>query len=160
MRRFDQLRAFVWRSLVFALVWAVISAGDPASWVVGVPAVGAATLASLSLSRVRPDRVSLPGLIGFVAFFVVASFRAGVVVAFQALRPRPDLAPGMLRFRVTLASGTPRVMLAATLNLMPGTLTARLDDDELLVHVLDRRLPIADEVRAVEARVARVFRRT
>jgi multicomponent Na+:H+ antiporter subunit E len=68
-----------------------------------------------------------------------------------------DLAPALVEVPVTLPEGLPRVLLVNTLNLLPGTVSVRLDRDRLCLHALDARLPIAEEVRDVEARIARLL---
>jgi multicomponent Na+:H+ antiporter subunit E len=49
------------------------------------------------------------------------------------------------------------VLLANTLNLLPGTVALDIEGKTLRVHVLDSRLPIAEEVAAVEIHIARMF---
>jgi multicomponent Na+:H+ antiporter subunit E len=40
---------------------------------------------------------------------------------------------------------------------MPGTVGVRLAGDQLRVHVLDERLPVAAEAAALETHIARMF---
>jgi hypothetical protein len=40
---------------------------------------------------------------------------------------------------------------------MPGTVGVRLDDARLRLHVLDARLPVAEEARKLETLIARLF---
>jgi multicomponent Na+:H+ antiporter subunit E len=47
--------------------------------------------------------------------------------------------------------------LVNTLNLLPGTVSVSLDGDRLSLHVLDARMPIAEEVLQAEARIARML---
>jgi len=49
------------------------------------------------------------------------------------------------------------VLLALLVSLMPGTLAARLEGGRLTLHALDTRLPIASEVRRLEALVAALY---
>ncbi len=49
------------------------------------------------------------------------------------------------------------MLLANTLNLLPGTVALDIEGNTLHVHVLDSRLPIAEEVAAVETRIARML---
>ena len=62
----------------------------------------------------------------------------------------------MLDLPIALPPGSARVMLVNTLALLPGTLSVRIEGDRLRLHVLDRRLPIVEELRAVEAAIARI----
>lgn len=158
-------RAILLRGLAYALIWWALSEGRPDSWGVGAVSIGLALFASLRLSppapgRDAPDRggVSLSGLLGFIGFFVAQSVSGGVQVAARALRPKMDLAPALLEYPLHLPPGPLRVALVYTLNLLPGTISVMIVDDTLHLHVFDRRMPIEAELRAVEARIARISR--
>ncbi|MFZ5474794.1 MAG: Na+/H+ antiporter subunit E, partial [Pseudomonadota bacterium] len=94
------------------------------------------------------------GVAAFAGFFLVRSAQGGLQVARLALRPRLRLEPELLTLPTTLPPGPLRILLVNTLNLLPGTVATRIDGDLLHLHVLDARLPIADEVRRVEDRIA------
>lgn len=79
------------------------------------------------------------------------------LVASLALRPRLDPRPGVLDITLRLPDGTGRVVLANTLNLLPGTLSVGLEGARLRLHVLDTRRPVVAEVRVAERHVARMF---
>jgi multicomponent Na+:H+ antiporter subunit E len=93
----------------------------------------------------------------FIAFFLWNSIRGGLQVARLALRPRLDLAPMMLELSLALPPGAARVLMLNTLGLMPGTVGVRMDDARLRLHVLDARLPVAEEARKLETLIARLF---
>jgi len=150
-------KAIIYRCFSFALLWWVLAEGRLDAWWLGAVAVAAATWASLRLAPPGQRQVSLPGLAGFLAFFLRNSLRGGVQVAFLALRPDPGLRPATLEVSVSLPAGAPRVLMLNTLGLMPGTLGVRLDGERLKLHVLDVRLPVAEEARALEAHIARMF---
>lgn len=148
------VRALLLRGAALALLWWVLSEGRADSWLVGGVSLGLALAASLALSPPGRPRLSLRGAAAFAGFFLVQSAQGGLQVARMALRPRLQLEPAMLVLPLTLPPGPLRILLVNTLNLLPGTVATRIDGDLLHLHVLDARLPIADEVRRVEARVA------
>ncbi|HRH80926.1 MAG TPA: Na+/H+ antiporter subunit E [Thiobacillaceae bacterium] len=150
--------AVLLRGTAFALVWWVLAEGRADSWGVGVVSVAAALAASLYLAPPGAGRLSPTGLLGFAGFFLAQSFKGGVQVAVRAFRPAMDLAPALVDVPVALPDGLPRVLLVNTLNLLPGTVSVRLAGDRLRLHVLDARLPIAEEVRQAEARIACLWR--
>jgi len=151
------IRAIVQRSLLFALLWWVLTEGRWDAWLLGVPAVCGALWASLRLLPPGPRRLSLTGLLGFLAFFLLNSARGGAQVAWMAVRGRQALQPAILEWTLGLPSGAPSVLLLNTLGLMPGTLGVELTDDRLRIHVLDERLPILAEMAVLEAHIARMF---
>ncbi len=148
------VRALLLRGAALALLWWVLSEGRADSWLVGGVSLGLALAASLALSPPGRAGLSLRGVAAFAGFFLVQSARGGLQVALMALRPRLRLEPELLTLPTTLPPGPLRILLVNTLNLLPGTVVARIDGDLLHLHVLDARLPIADEVRRVEGRIA------
>lgn len=85
--------------------------------------------------------------------------RGGAQVAAMALRGPDALQPGLLEIQVRLPPGGPRILLVNALTLMPGTLGVELVRKTLRLHVLDERLPVIAEARALEAAIARMFGR-
>jgi multicomponent Na+:H+ antiporter subunit E len=151
------VRAFAFRAAGFALLWWILSEGRLDGWLLGGGGVAAATWASLRLAPPGARGVRAVPLLRFLGFFVWNSLRGGVQVAFMALRPRPDLVPALLELELALPPGAARVLMLNTLGLMPGTLGVDLDHARLRLHVLDARLPVAAEARALEARIARLY---
>lgn len=151
------IAAILFRGLVFALIWWALAEGRADSWGVGAVSVALALAASLALSPPGRMRLSPRGLLAFIGFFLIQSVRGGAQVAARAVRPRMDLAPALLDLPVSLPEGIGRVLLVNTLSLLPGSLSVRVEGDRLRLHVLDARLPIAEEVRDVEARIARLL---
>lgn len=152
------IKALLLRGVVCALVWWALAEGRPDSWGVGGVSVILAVLASLVLSPPGRGGIAPLGLLGFTGFFLIQSVKGGSQVAARALRPRMDLAPALVEVPVTLPEGVARVLLVNTLNLLPGTVCVGLRGDTLRLHVLDARLPIDAELRAVEARIAQLWR--
>jgi multicomponent Na+:H+ antiporter subunit E len=144
-------------AVVLAALWWVISGGATASWVIGLPAVAAATW-SFAVMRSRPGMsVSLVGLVRFLPFFLVESLRGGLDVAWRTLSPRMDIAPGFSRYRVGLASPWARLVFANCASLLPGTLTVDLRGDELELHMLNEGPEVEGEIRCLERAVAGLF---
>ena len=151
------VRAAVWRSALFSLLWWALSDGRADSWGVGSVSILAAVSLSLYLLPPVPTTVSRIGLLRFLLFFFLQSLRGGVQVAAFALRPRLALRPGLHEVALRLPEGVGRVLLANTLSLLPGTLSVGLRGDRLCLHVLDERVAAEAEVRRAESRVAQML---
>lgn len=151
------VRPLLQRATLLAVLWWILTEGSAVAWGAGLISVMLALLASLMLLPPGPARLSPAGLAGFLGFFLLQSVKGGVQVAVMALRPGLDLHPAMLEMPMRLPEGQARVLLANTLNLLPGTLSAGLDHNQLRLHVLDERQPIEAEVREVERRIARML---
>ncbi len=154
MRRVQSVLA---RLALFAVLWWVLTEGNGQAWGIGVASVVLATLASLWLWPLAGMRLSLPGLVRYIGFFLVQSVRGGVAVAVLAMRPRLELCPCIRHYPMRLPPGPGRILLADTLSLLPGTVSTGLMDDRLRLHVLDAALFDEAELRRAEARVAALF---
>jgi multicomponent Na+:H+ antiporter subunit E len=152
------VRAVAWRVLAAAGFWWMLTEGE-GGWGFGAAAVLVAVLASLALAPPAPGlRFSPLGFLQFCGSFVLRSLVAGLQVARFAFAPRLAVRPAQHTLVTRLPPGLPRVLLANTLTLQPGTLSVALEEDRLRVHVLDDRQPLEAEVRALEARIGAMLR--
>ncbi|TVQ86738.1 MAG: cation transporter [Chromatiaceae bacterium] len=175
-----------WRLLLLALLWSVIAGRDPLSWMIGLPTVVGAALMSWRLDRTLADgagqpladtspgaeltldpdraaaprsgsRLSLPGLLRFLPFFVGQSVLGGVDVATRVMRPRVRVAPGLQIFPMRLRDPVAQIAFLNSISLLPGTLSADLHGCVITVHALDSSLDVAAQLRRLEHRVADLF---
>ncbi len=103
--RHDSRRGIL-RAVWFAMLWWVVTIGEPTSWMVGVPAVIAATLMSLMFLPEHPWRWRVQGAARFLGYFLWQSVMGGIDVAWRAFHPRLPLAPGLYRYKLRLPIGT------------------------------------------------------
>jgi multicomponent Na+:H+ antiporter subunit E len=142
------------RMAALAGLWALLTRGDAWSWLLGVPVVIAATFASGALSPAVGWRWRWLGGLRFAAFFLKQSVIGGADVAWRALHPRLPLQPGFVTLRLRLPSTIARVWLANTITLLPGTLSAQLENELMIVHTVDTGAPVTRDVREAEMRIA------
>jgi multicomponent Na+:H+ antiporter subunit E len=140
---------------LFALIWWILTDGAAPSWWIGVPAVLLAVIASVEL--IPPAPLVWYELLRFVPFFLMRSLTGGVDVAWRAFYPGMAIAPDLIAYPLRLPPGLPRVFMANTVSLLPGTLSAELGANCLHVHVLDARKEFMPELKKVEQSVARIF---
>ena len=145
--------------LLLLLLWWAVNEGDLRGLPVALPIVLLAALAGLALLPPRGRHWSFSGLLGFLPFFLVQSLRGGADVARRALHPRLPLAPSILRYEPLLPQGPARIFLTCVISLLPGTLSVRLREEELLVHVLDDPAGAAEKLRVLEQRIAGLYKR-
>lgn len=143
------------RGALFALVWLIVVEGELSSLWIGVPAVLVTTMASIVLCS--PVTLIWHELLRFVPFFLIHSLMGGVDVAWRAIHPRMPIAPHLVEYPIRLPPGLPRVFMANTVSLLPGTLSANLSSSYLEVHVLTDRKDAMSELRKLERRVAALF---
>jgi multicomponent Na+:H+ antiporter subunit E len=154
--------AAVLRVVLFTFIWIALAGPDIDSWVIGVPAILAATWASLALSgRKSPDRnrrvPSILGMLRFIPFFLWESLRGGIDVAARVMTPRPRVDPGMRSYRMRLQSAAARLVFVDSVSLLPGTLSADLQGDLVTVHALDVGDDIERSLQGLERKVADLF---
>lgn len=150
-------RRFLVALLVLAVVWAVLTDFRTDAWVFGGPAVIAGSVLLALLPASPGWRLSPRGALGFALWFAVQSVRGAVDVAWRAVLPALPLRPGFRHHPLRLPHGAPRVMFVNTITLLPGTLSAEIAGDEVIVHMLDTRADLDADLAALEARIAALF---
>ena len=149
---------FILRAGLLAIVWWIISDGAAGSWLIGLPAVLIAAHLSVTLNATPTQRVHLISLAEFIPFFLYGSIRGGIDVARRACSPRMRLAPTFLVYPLRLPEGPAQTFFTGIVSLLPGTLSTRIKDRALQLHVLDETAQVVKELEALELKVAGIFR--
>jgi multicomponent Na+:H+ antiporter subunit E len=139
--------------LLYSLLWLLLSGGS--GWIFGVLIALPTALLTLALGLTLPvvRAVAVPG---FVAFFLTKLVAGGWDVALRALRPSMPLHPAWVNYSLRCTQSGQRLLLSALVGLLPGTFAARIDGDQLLVHVLDSRHPWQPVLAELEKRLMAV----
>lgn len=153
----DLLYGVVVCTLVFAGLWWVLTDGDNTSWIVGAPVIACIVAAIMLAGQVPSPRPRLRGWFRFLPYFLWNSFLGAVDVARRVYSPQLILNPGFVNYPVRLSTEPARVFFANTVSLLPGTLSAELRDDELVVHALDTNRSVARDLAVLEDKVAALF---
>ncbi len=150
-------RGFLSALVMLALLWALLTDFRSDTWVFGLPAVLAGAALVFMLPSAPGWRLSLSGTLAFALWFAVKSLRGATDVAIRALAPRMSLRPGFRAFTPALPQGAPRVVFLNTITLLPGTLSAEIAGDAVIVHMLDTRADLDADLGALETRIAAMF---
>lgn len=145
------------RFLLLAALWLVLTANDAAAWLPGLLAAGAGAALSLRLLPPGARHVRLGRLPGLLWHFGRGSLAGGIDVARRSLHPGMPVRPGWIRCSSGLPPGPARLLLADILTLMPGSMAAGQVGDELLVHCIDTRLPVQEDVATLGRRLRGAF---
>ncbi len=143
--------------IVLAGLWWIISNGSVQSWMIGLPALAAATWASRHLGKFAGSRISLLGAARFVPYFLWESLRGGTDVALRTLSPRMRVTPAFYRYRIGLHTPAARTFFAYCVCLLPGTLSADLQAEWLEVHTLNSASEPHAELSRLERVIAGLF---
>lgn len=155
MRKNLSLLTVLMRSAVFALVWWILTEGALDSWWFGIPAILFALIISIAL--VPPIKFAWLRLFKFIPYFITHSLLGGVDVAWRAFHPRLPIAPTLVEYQFQLQLLPAQVFMLNTVSLLPGTLSASIDEGVLKLHVLDQNKPYLTELQQVEQSVAAIF---
>lgn len=77
-------------------------------------------------------------LLQYAGLLIREIVKANMAMIHMTVMPDIEPNPVIVRFRTKLQSKTARVLLANSITLTPGTITVSLEEDELMVHCLDR----------------------
>ncbi len=150
-------RRFLAVAAVLALIWATLTDFRADALAFGLPAVLAGAALVFAMPPSPGWRISPRGLLVFVLWFALQSVKGAVDVALRAAAPRMKLRPGFRTYPLALPQGAPRVMFLNTITLLPGTLSAEIRGDQVIVHMLDTRADLKADLGALEARIKALF---
>ncbi len=141
--------------VVLMLLWLLLNGTD--RFLAGLLAASAGAGLGAWLVSGQPHPWKPHRLLWFAGFFLWESLKGGVDVAWRAIHPKLRIEPCFSTHRIELPAGQPRTLMVATVSLLPGTLSADLDEAgrDLEVHAL---MPEAIEsVERLENWVAWLF---
>lgn len=150
-------RSLVPRFLLFYGLWLLLSGARADFLLPGLAASALATAAGAAIWRAGRRRLRLGALLAYLPHFLWRSLAGGFDVALRVLHPRLPIAPRFVQHRCRAEDETARVLFCDVVSLMPGTLGARLQGREALVHLLSDEPAIRDQLAAEEARVRGLF---
>ena len=151
-------RNALWLVVVLGAFWWLLTAGGPFSWHLGIPAILVAAWTGARLGAFSGSTWSALGAVQFALVFVRESVRGGIDVTLRTLAPTPRIATGFRHYRISLENPGARLLFVNTVSLLPGTLAAELEGDQLNVHALDINTDIAGELARLERVIGRVYR--
>lgn len=76
----------------------------------------------------------------YVFVLVKEIIKANFAVIKMIMSSRYEIEPAVVKFKTDLKTTTARVLLANSITLTPGTITVSLENDEYVVHCLDKSL--------------------
>lgn len=142
---------------VFVGLWWIFNEGEAGSWALGVPFAIAAVFISIFIMPPGQWHIHPIGTLRYVIYFLIKSVLSSIDVSRRVFDPAMPLKPGIIRYPFRLKTENPRVIVANTASLLPGTLSTELEGDELVIHALDLDLPLMEELATLELRVAGMY---
>ena len=75
----------------------------------------------------------------------------------RVFHPALPINPGLLEYKLRIPQGIQQDMIVNVLNLLPGTLSIKIENNLLLIHVLDIAKDIEKEVFLIENHIHNIF---
>lgn len=154
----------MWRSarwvLLLLVVWVLLTAGNLASWIIGLPFIIIAILLQPSketLSAKSSPLVNIIALLQFCYFFIVESFRGGIDVSRRVLARKPQTKPVFYNYSMQLKLPHAQQIFISSISLLPGTLCADVNMNQLQIHVLDQQADTTSGIKRLELLVGKIF---
>lgn len=151
------IKSFVGRFLLFAAGWIVLLGGQKPSeiWLVAL-FLTATTV--ISIYSIPPGKWVLRpiGVIRFFFYFVTTAIRGGWDVAKRVFLKRVPTNPEFItvnHYRDPLKT----LLLAWVISLQPGTTSCMIKKKKIVIHVLDKKIPVAKEIITLQRRIDGMF---
>lgn len=148
-------QSFFLRLLIFSAGWLILVGGKVSDlWLVVLVLILTTALSILCVPA-KQWRVRPLALVTFIPYFLITALRGGWDVAKRAFYPKMPIDPGFIT--VALDHDLRRTLLLTwIISLLPGTASCKIDGETLVVHVLDRNLPVAAEIKTLQNYIQRI----
>lgn len=150
-------KVFLFRLFMLAILWWGLSEGRLPNALAAFIIISMVAWGSLYCVRPGTWIIHWRELLGFIVFFLVETFRAGLDVAYRAFHPKLPLVPGIISYTLQLPQPSSRILFVWIVSLLPGTASVSLQENRVLIHVLDTRQLHQKKLEVIEDRVARLL---
>ncbi|MDE7331408.1 MAG: Na+/H+ antiporter subunit E [Lachnospiraceae bacterium] len=132
--------------LLFFLIWIIFN--GQLTWEIAVFGAAIAGLMYWFICKFL-DYNPRTDLMIFIKFFQILHYvfilikeiiKANFAVIKMIMSSRYEIEPAVVRFKTDLKTPQARILLANSITLTPGTITVSLEEDEYVVHCLDKSL--------------------
>ena len=157
------LRSSVMWALALLGVWLMLAAGDLTSLIIAVPFIALAIWLQpvADNSSDRPSLlVNINGLVQFTWFFILESLRGGVDVSRRVLARKTRVAPIFYDYSMQLQIPHAQQLFISSISLLPGTLCADLNNNQIRIHTLDQHMETTQGIKHLESLVGKIFGET
>jgi multicomponent Na+:H+ antiporter subunit E len=151
------IQSFLLRFVIFAAGWMVLIGGRQISDMLFVILFLTITTA-ISIYTVPPGQWLLRpwGVVRFIPYFLITALRGGWDVARRVFFRTVPIDPDFITIK---HDPDPRktLVLVWIISLLPGTASTGITEETIVVHVLDKKLPVAREIKELQNRINQMF---
>ena len=151
------LKSFLLRFALFTVGWFVLVGGRQISDIVFVFLFIAVTTV-ISIYTVPPGQwvISPLGAARFFPYFLITAIRGGWDVARRVFFRNIPIDPDFITIEHD-PGPQKTLILAWVISLLPGTASAVITEETIVVHVLDKKLPVTEEIQELKNRINKMF---
>lgn len=151
------IKSFFLRFAIFTAGWFILLGGLQVSDL-GFVILFLTVTTVISMYSVPPGQwvISPLGVIRFLPYFLLSAIRGGWDVARRVFFRNIPIDPDFITIEHDL---DPRKTLILTwiISLLPGTASTVITEKTIIVHVLDKKLPVTEEIQELQNRINRMF---
>ena len=151
------LKSFLLRFALFTAGWFVLVGGRQISDILFVFLFLAVTTI-ISIYTVPPGQwvISPLGAARFFPYFLITAIRGGWDVARRVFFRNIPIDPDFITIEHD-PDPQKTLILAWVISLLPGTASAVITEETIVVHVLDKKLPVTEEIQELKNRINKMF---
>lgn len=141
------------RLIMFTIIWLIFTKFRVDSLIVGMPAIILSSIVSYRLSNNNTHNISVAGVTSFCIFFIMESLKGGVDIAKRVYARNLEINPFYIEYESNLKSETQRLLFSCCVSLLPGTLTASLNGNSMLIHSLIESQDTIENIKICENKI-------
>ncbi len=147
------IQSFLLRFVIFAAGWFVLVGGHQISDI-GFVVLFIAVTAVISIYTVPPGQwvISPLGVLRFFPYFLITALRGGWDVARRVFFRTVPIDPDFITIEHD-PDPQKTLILAWVISLLPGTASTVITEESIVVHVLDKKLPVTEEIQELQNRI-------
>ena len=147
-----------YKTLAFFALWLLLSQSYNAfHMVLGLFVSFGVALLNTERGKSRLENVRWLRVLAYVPWLLSRVLQSGIHLSYLILHPRLPIDPKLIRYHTGLKEQAGIVLLGNSITLTPGTITAEVNSNELVVHAMDD--DSADDLTSLrmEQKIARAF---
>jgi multicomponent Na+:H+ antiporter subunit E len=151
-------RTLGYKTLAFFAIWLLLSQSYNAFHIV------LGLLVSFGVALLNTDHATSPfenirwsRMLGYLPWLFWRILQSGIHLSFLILHPRLPIDPKLIRYHTNLQEQAGIVLLGNSITLTPGTITAEVNSNELVVHAMDDKSAADLTSLRMEQKIAGVF---
>lgn len=145
------------KTLGFFLIWLLLSESfDLFPLGLGILAAFGVAWFNTDRSTSRPVILQLR-MVWYFAWLLGRILQSGLHLSVLILHPALPIDPKLIRYRTKLREGAGIVLLGNSITLTPGTITAEVNSQDLVVHAMDDTSAADVTSRRIEQQIAALF---